>query len=101
MKYNSSIIQVYDFATGGSTLDREVIEPIFPTANTFGDQIEKIFLPMYGAGWNDRRSLCALWFGINDLIIAFHNKENAPVERLARSYAASILKVSGLLMHCL
>ena len=45
LKYNHSIFRTYDFARGGATIDRAFIEPLFPTANTFGDQVEKDFQP--------------------------------------------------------
>ena len=95
LQYNQSLVKTYDFAKGGATIDREVVNPVFPTANTFGDQIEKQFLPNYSTNsthsdWLASNSLFIAFFGIMDMIISFHNQDRTPVSRLLESYEKHI-----------
>ena len=91
MQYNRTFVRTYDLATGGATIDRDLVNPVFPTANTFGDQVAKKFGPHYGlnapqADWLPASSLFAVFFGMTDTIISFHKLERTPVAQLIDSY---------------
>ena len=94
--YNRSHVKTYDLAVGGGTIDRSLVNPVFPTAKTFGDQIENLFLPYYGPHghhnhWLPSKTLFAVFFGIMDMIIPFHDAERPPVNKLVKG--ASVLVV--------
>lgn len=96
--YNRTNIKAHDLAVGGGTIERGLVNPVFPTAQTFGDQIEKKFSPYYGPqgtfnGWLPSRSLFAVCFGIMDMIIPFHESERPPVDKLVKAYEAELVKV--------
>ena len=103
--YNRSLIKAYDLAVGGGTIDRSIVNPVFPTAKTFGDQIKSQFIPVYGSqgnhnNWLPNKTLFAIFFGIMDLIIPFHDEQRPPVIDLVNSYKAQLSKVRfNLLRH--
>lgn len=93
--YNQSFVKTYDLAKGGSTVDRELVNPVFPTAGTFSDQIVKLFVPQYGlnsenADWLAANSLFVAFFGVMDMIIMFQKESRPPVSEIVESYEASL-----------
>lgn len=91
LEYNQTFVRAYDLAQGGSTIDRELVNPVFPTASTFSDQVYKKFTPHYGPtgpqnDWRASNSLFAIFFGITDLIVSFHQLERTPVDKVLESY---------------
>lgn len=95
--YNRSAIKTYDLAVGGGTIDRHMVNPVFPTAKTFYDQIEHYFRPFYGPAssstWQSESTLFAVFFGVMDLIIPFHDEERPPIDKLIKSYESELEKV--------
>ena len=80
LEYNQTFIRAYDLAQGGSTIDRELVNPVY-----------KKFTPHYGPtgpqnDWRASNSLFAIFFGITDLIVSFHELERTPVEKVLESY---------------
>lgn len=99
--YNKTFVKTYDLAKGGSTVDREHVNPVFPTANTFGDQVEKSFNPRYGpgaphSGWSASNTLFAIFFGAMDMIIKFHVEQRPPVAKIIESYGTQLETVRYL-----
>lgn len=97
--YNRSLVKTYDLAVGGGTIDRALVNPVFPTAKTFGDQIENSFVPFFGPQgrynkWIPSKTLFIVFFGIMDMIIPFHDSDRPPVEKLLKSYESELTKVS-------
>ncbi|KAI0593252.1 hypothetical protein F4775DRAFT_523188 [Biscogniauxia sp. FL1348] len=72
-KYNASLVQTYNFAYGGATVDSDLVAPYTPTVLSLKDQVESEFIPGYtGAApaapaWSSADSVFALWIGINDV----------------------------------
>ncbi|KAI9672867.1 MAG: hypothetical protein M1831_000303 [Alyxoria varia] len=95
MQYNNSLVKTFDFASGGATIDRDIVKPVFPTASTFGDQITQKFMAHYGlkdakTAWSPTTSLFACFFGVMDVIISYHNLERVPVLQIIESYGKSL-----------
>ena len=72
VKYNSSVIETYNLAYGGATVDSGLAKPYLPTVLSFQQQVQQEFLPLYAgqhavATWNPATTLFACWFGINDV----------------------------------
>lgn len=71
--YNESLIETYDFAYGGATIDEAVVGSIFgPYVQSFKDQVNRLFQPKYinnpTVRWTGSNSLFMVFFGINDAI---------------------------------
>ncbi|KAI9719064.1 MAG: hypothetical protein M1812_003694 [Candelaria pacifica] len=71
--YNQSLIQTYNFAYGGATVDRALVPGFGPSIKSLKDQIQEEFLPTFTIGmpasapWRADNSLFALLIGINDV----------------------------------
>ena len=101
MQYNRTLVKTFDFASGGATIDRDHVKPVFPTASTFGDQITQKFKTYYGlkdskAAWSSKTSLFACFFGVMDVIISYHNLERTPVLPIIESYGKSLAQLYDL-----
>lgn len=99
MEYNATIVRTYDFARGGSTIDRDIVAPVWPTASTLKDEVDQQFLPNYASKhtsrqWSPSTTLFTTWFGINDILVSYHDLERTPCARLIEEYSAAILSVS-------
>ncbi|KAF2020915.1 carbohydrate esterase family 16 protein [Aaosphaeria arxii CBS 175.79] len=71
-QYNASTLLTYNVAYGGATVDSALVTPYAPTVLSLKDQVEKLYLPKYGANpssvpWEASDSLFAFWIGINDV----------------------------------
>ncbi|KAI1490314.1 hypothetical protein F5X96DRAFT_679194 [Biscogniauxia mediterranea] len=75
-KYNASLVQTYNFAYGGATVDADLVAPYTPTVLSLKDQVESEFIPGYAGGapsapsapaWTGSDSVFAFWIGINDV----------------------------------
>ncbi|KAI0093767.1 hypothetical protein BDY19DRAFT_918812 [Irpex rosettiformis] len=69
--YNITSTKVFNLASGGATIDSNLVQPYLPTVLSIVDQVEQFeqFLSNKPAGvqWNSSNSLFALWIGINDV----------------------------------
>ncbi|KAL9049184.1 MAG: hypothetical protein Q9162_007356 [Coniocarpon cinnabarinum] len=69
--YNQSLIETYNLAYGGATVDSNLVTPYLPTVLSLRQQVNDEFLPYYldeqTASWNPSNSLFAFFFGINDV----------------------------------
>ena len=75
-KYNTSVLQTYNFAYGGATVDSDLVEPYDPSVISMKEQIRSQFLPGYtgdsptapsAPDWQGEDSVFAFWIGINDI----------------------------------
>lgn len=75
-KYNGSVLQTYNLAYGGATVDSDLVAPYDPSVVSLKEQIRTEFLPGYtgespaapGApAWSGADSVFAVWIGINDV----------------------------------
>lgn len=66
--YNQSLLQTYNFAYGGATIDAELVAPYREEVYSLGDQIEGLFVPHTDHSiWNARNSLFLIYIGVNDV----------------------------------
>jgi len=76
--YNASFIKTYNIAHGAATIDRAVVAPhdAFSYTSTFKEQAEDLWRLVYkprpaSARWHPEDSLFTVWFGLNDIMLAF------------------------------
>jgi phospholipase/lecithinase/hemolysin len=72
VKYNVSVIETYNLAYGGATVDSSLAKPYLPTVLSLQQQVQQEFLPLYTgqnavATWDPATTLFAFFFGINDV----------------------------------
>ncbi|KAH9998187.1 carbohydrate esterase family 16 protein [Xylariaceae sp. FL0662B] len=75
-KYNASLLQTYNFAYGGATVDSDLVTPYMPTVVSVKQQVLEQFIPGYtgdaptapsAPAWSSADSVFAFWIGINDV----------------------------------
>lgn len=72
VKYNASIVQTYNIAYGGATIDSSLVAPYEPIVSSVAEQIENEWFPVYAskpasAPWSSDNTLFAIFDGINDV----------------------------------
>ncbi|KAF8077567.1 hypothetical protein FPV67DRAFT_1403446 [Lyophyllum atratum] len=69
--FNVTNTRVFDLASGGATIDGELVPPFQPTVLSIVDQVsqfKQILAPKpASAAWQSSNSLFAFWIGINDV----------------------------------
>ncbi|KAA1477376.1 hypothetical protein DENSPDRAFT_583185 [Dentipellis sp. KUC8613] len=69
--YNATDTKSFNLASGGATIDSELVTPYLPTVLSIVDQVSQfneILAPKpEGAKWESNNSLFAFWIGINDV----------------------------------
>ncbi|KAI0693339.1 GDSL lipase/esterase [Cytidiella melzeri] len=69
--FNTTNTKVFNLASGGATIDSNLVQPYLPTVLSIVDQVSQFeqFLSSkpVGAQWNSSNSLFAFWIGINDV----------------------------------
>ncbi|KAI9657664.1 MAG: hypothetical protein M1821_002840 [Bathelium mastoideum] len=67
--WNESYIETYNLASGGATVDTDLVVPFLPTVHSMKEQVEEIYLPRYGSSrkWSSDTAWFAIWIGINDV----------------------------------
>lgn len=101
--YNHSYVQTYNFGFGGATIDYSIVPNPFGTiVQSFADQVEKEFLPLYAntsdVPWRSSNSLFTIFFGINDLGISYTAGNDAIITQLLKSYQTSVDRVCASLV---
>jgi hypothetical protein len=72
-RYNTSFVQLYDFAYGGATISDSIVPTSQPIIDTFEEQVNLRYRPKYStpgsaaAPWNANTGYFTVFFGINDL----------------------------------
>lgn len=98
LEYNQSVIQTYNFARGGATIDNVLI----PHGSDFVHQLREGFLPVHvdeeRAKWNASTSLFAIFFGMNDVLLGLQQYDEQEIPWLFNqefiTYASLIDQVS-------
>ena len=87
-KHNDSLIQTYNLAYGGATVDSALVEPWQPTVLSLVDQVTDLFLPNYGSAsfWKPRSTIFGIWIGINDVGNSFWSGAEATEELYAQIF---------------
>lgn len=74
-KYNASVLQTYNLAYGGATVDSDLVTPYLSTVLSLKQQVISEFIPGYvkpaiapaSPKWSSGNTLFAIWIGINDV----------------------------------
>jgi len=83
--YNQSLLQTYNLAYGGATIDSALVKPYLPTVLSLKNQIEDLYLPILSTPpdrsahsalprWKSDDSLFLTWIGINDVGNTYYNQ---------------------------
>ncbi|KAF4449888.1 hypothetical protein F53441_6893 [Fusarium austroafricanum] len=81
-EFNTTLTLAYIFGRSASVVDAEIIPPRRNSTPTFGNQIihfnDTIGHRPYYAAWSAETIVATIWFGLNDLSMAFnkHNQDN-------------------------
>ncbi|KAH7232367.1 uncharacterized protein BKA55DRAFT_581030 [Fusarium redolens] len=77
-EFNTTLTLAYIFARSGSVVDAEIIPPRRKSTFTFAHQIihfkDSIGHRPHYAAWTAKNIVATIWFGLNDLSIAFNKK---------------------------
>ncbi|KAK6350313.1 hypothetical protein TWF696_006544 [Orbilia brochopaga] len=76
--YNASLLQTWNLAYGGATIDTALVQPYAPEVLSLKQQVQDLFLPYLGTPpdrsahspfprWKSDTSLFLTWIGINDI----------------------------------
>ena len=85
--YNRTLIETYDFAVGGATINGSIVA----SATPMDVQITTVFEPKYSSAtfWTENDSVFFVWIGINDLIQTYARmNETVEVPILLDAYTA-------------
>lgn len=96
-KYNASLLQTYNLAYGGATVDGDLVTPYAPNVISVKEQIHSQFTPGYtdhgnsdvdtsethpsapdAPAWQGNDTLFAIWIGINDIGNSFYKGVEGP-----------------------
>ncbi|ORY61428.1 uncharacterized protein BCR38DRAFT_373253 [Pseudomassariella vexata] len=76
VEYNASLLQTYNLAYGGATVDSALVAPYIDTVLSLKDQVLTEFVPAYtgnsplapnAPNWTAADSIFGFWIGINDV----------------------------------
>lgn len=75
--YNGTFLKTVNLAYGGATVDKAVVHPSAPDAQSFKEQLEKQWLPNYVPppahfDWKPESTLFVTFFGNNDVRDTYH-----------------------------
>ncbi|EKG10343.1 Lipase GDSL [Macrophomina phaseolina MS6] len=97
-KYNASLLQTYNLAYGGATVDTALVQPYAPTVLSLKQQIEDEYLPKYGAAgaskvWASDNTLFSVWIGINDVGGSYWTQNTTLVDAIFAEYSELVEKL--------
>jgi hypothetical protein len=97
--YNRSYIQTYNLGFGGATIDPSLVEsPFGDLVQSFRQQLQDGFLPTYAntpaVPWDPANTLFTIFFGINDVIISYAERNSSLNYALIKSYERLVHQVS-------
>lgn len=89
--YNQSFIETFNLGYGGATIDPSLVgSPYGLIVQSFRQQVEEEFLSTYasnsGVGWSGSNSLFTVFFGINDVILSYGQRNSTLNFLLIKSY---------------
>jgi len=96
--YNRSFVEAYNFGFGGATINYTIVPDAFGTiVQSFADQVQKEFVPIYGNNsnvpWRYSNSLFTIFFGINDCGTSYVTGNGNVISELIQSYQNIVDKV--------
>ncbi|KAK3063792.1 hypothetical protein LTS18_012705 [Coniosporium uncinatum] len=98
--YNDSLVLTYNLASGGATVDSNLVRPYAETVLSIKDQVEDSYLTKYGDAdfWDPLSTLFAFWIGINDVGNAHgwpNNTSGEVFDLIFSQYSTLVEKVVG------
>ena len=98
--YNRSYIQTYNLGYGGATIDPSLVpSPFGDIVQSFRQQVEEQYLPTFtnnpNVPWGPADTLFTIFFGINDVIISYAERNSSLNYALIKSYERLVNQVSG------
>ncbi|KAH9885061.1 carbohydrate esterase family 16 protein [Xylariomycetidae sp. FL2044] len=103
-EYNASVIQTYNFAYGGATVDSDLIAPYTDTVLSLKDQVNDEFIPGYtgdaptapsAPAWTGSDSLFAIWIGINDIGNSYYLQNDTLISEVFAVYETLAATIIG------
>jgi len=90
--FNESLLETYNFAYGGATLDSDLVQPYLPSVRSVKQQVQDEFLPTYGSSpftpWMSNNTLFAFFVGINDVGNSYCQPNESDIQtRIFQEYA--------------
>ncbi|KAK8115978.1 hypothetical protein PG984_012480 [Apiospora sp. TS-2023a] len=97
VKYNASLLQTYNLAVGGATVDSDLVKPYKPEVLSVKQQVQDVFLPTYAASsasvqWTGGDSLFAFWIGINDVGNSYWQDDTPSLNRQIFAVYADVVR---------
>ena len=96
VKYNASLLQTYNLASGGATVDSTLVKPYRDTVLSLKQQVTDVFVPYYTGStprapsaptWTGADTIFAVWIGINDIGNSYWRGEEATGPLYAEIFA--------------
>ncbi|KAI4153132.1 MAG: hypothetical protein L6R39_001655 [Caloplaca ligustica] len=102
--YNQSFIETFNLGYGGATIDPSLVgSPYGLIVQSFRQQVQEEFLPTYatnsGVGWSGSNSLFTVFFGINDVILSYGQRNSTLNFLLIKSYENLVHQVRKPMLH--
>ncbi|KAK6845832.1 fungal cellulose binding domain-containing protein [Apiospora arundinis] len=98
VKYNASLLQTYNLAVGGATVDSALVKPYLPTVLSVKQQVLDVFMPTYASPssglpqWTGSDTLFAFWIGINDVGNSYWQDDTAELNRKIFAVYADVVR---------
>lgn len=97
--YNRSYVETFNLGFGGATIDPSLVaSPFGDIVQSFKQQVQDEFIPLYGdkaeASWSAANSLFTIFFGINDVILSYSQRNGSLNYALIKSYERLVHQAS-------
>lgn len=107
-EHNTSFVASYNFASGGATVDAEIVPPYTETVLSLVDQVA-VFSSSIGtkpdyAPWTAENAIAGIWIGVNDVGNTYWNADSTETyELIAARYfeQLQILYGAGIRQYAL
>ncbi|RGP63179.1 hypothetical protein FSPOR_8761 [Fusarium sporotrichioides] len=102
-EFNTTLTLAYIFARSGSTVDDKIIPPRLPERFTFGNQIihfnDTIGHRPHYAAWTAKNTVATIWFGINDLALAYSREGLEGIDNRLEAANRRIFELTEILYN--
>lgn len=95
-KYNASLLQTYNLAVGGATVDSDLVAPYADTVISLKQQVEDNFVPTYTGTdkvWESDNTLFSVWIGINDVGNSYWSQNSTLTDAIFTEYSGLVEQV--------
>ncbi|KAF1992590.1 carbohydrate esterase family 16 protein [Aulographum hederae CBS 113979] len=96
--YNASLLQTYNLAIGGATVDAAYVKPYTDSVHSIAQQVADDYLPNYTSAsdkpWEAATTLYAFWVGVNDCSsLMWQGNRSAIADRIFATYSRAAEQV--------